>query len=263
MNVRPVPWIEPAHPSVIRIYDDLIQVYREIKNSQQRIDQVFDRVASQIGFVVTTTMPVRVELDDKKTVQKAELDGEALRGTLFEQEFAPLIRELTAKAFANASPGSYKFYFIWFDALKLKLRKDWMEPAHVLQSLLGSIMQQAGVTASAASVRPEVREPAHWFDPGIALAIEDVVAISAIDEVYPELRLAERVSADRLTIRQVSPHVKEPAHFLQRLVRPEVREPAHFRASAVRPEVREPAHFQDLGAQFMAELRSLLQRFGS
>lgn len=262
MNLRPLPWVEPAHPSVIRIYDDLIQVYREMKNSQQQIDQIFDRVASQIGFVVTTTMPVRVELDDKKKVQKAELDGEALRGTLFEQEFSPLIRELTAKAFANASPGSYKFYLIWFDALKLKLRKDWMEPAHVLQSLFGSF--QAGVGASAALVRPEVMEPAHWFDPGIALAVDDVVAIAAIDEVYPELRLAERVSADRLTIRQISPHVKEPAHFLQSLLRPEVREPAHFRSSAVRPEVREPAHFHDAGAaQFMAELRLLLQRFGS
>jgi hypothetical protein len=36
-----------------------------------------------------------------------------------------------------------------------------------------------------------VREPAHRFDPGVAVAIEGAVVISAIDEVYPELRLAD------------------------------------------------------------------------
>jgi hypothetical protein len=258
VNLRPVPWIEPAHPSIVRIYDDLIQVYREMKNSQRQIDEAFDRVASQIGFVVTTTIPVRVEVDEKHTVQKVELDCEALKGTLFAEVFSPLIRELAPKSFANASPGSYRFYLLWYDALNLKLRRDWMEPAHVLQGLLGSFMPQASIAESAAAVRPEVCEPAHWFDPGIALAVEDVVAISAIDQVYPELRLAERISADRLAVRQISAHVKEPAHFL----RPEVREPAHFRAASVRPEVQEPAHFQNVGAQFMAELRALLQRFG-
>ncbi|MGO9975927.1 MAG: hypothetical protein ACLP01_24600 [Solirubrobacteraceae bacterium] len=62
-------------------------------------------------------------------------------------------------------------------------------------------------------MRPEVLEPAHWFDPGVAIGVEDAVVISAIDEVYPELRLAERIAADRLALRQIPPEVKEPAHF--------------------------------------------------
>ena len=62
-------------------------------------------------------------------------------------------------------------------------------------------------------MRPEVREPAHWFDPGVAIAIEDAVVISAIDQVYPELRLAERIAADRLAIRRIRPEVMEPVHF--------------------------------------------------
>lgn len=39
------------------------------------------------------------------------------------------------------------------------------------------------------------------------------MVISAIDEVYPELRLAERISADRLAVRQIRPEVMEPPHF--------------------------------------------------
>ena len=74
-------------------------------------------------------------------------------------------------------------------------------------------MAQPATAAESALVRPEVREPAHWFDPGVLIAIEDAVVISAIDEVYPELRLAERIAADRLAIRRIRPEIMEPAHF--------------------------------------------------
>jgi hypothetical protein len=48
-----------------------------------------------------------------------------------------------------------------------------------------------------ALVRPEVREPAHWFDPRIAIAPEEAVLISVIDKVYPELRLMDRIASFR------------------------------------------------------------------
>lgn len=208
-------WTEPAHPAVIRLYDDLIQIYRAMREHQDEIDRRFDRVASQIGFVVTTTLPVQVQVGDHGIVEKAQLDGEALRGTIFENAFSDLLTQVTAKQFTSVPAGNYRFYLIWYDALKLKLRRDWLEPVHVLQGLLSSLVLPPAATAVPASslVRPEVREPAHWFDPGIAIAIEDAVVISAIDEVYPELRLAERISADRLTIRRIRPEVMEPVHF--------------------------------------------------
>ncbi len=205
-------WTEPAHPAVIRLYDDLIQVYRVMRERQEQIDAAFDRVASQIGFVVTTTLPVRVEVGEEGSIKKTFFDGDALRGTIFEKELSGFLQELTRKPFTGVPPGAYRFYLIWYDALKLKLRRDWLEPVHVLQGVLGAVASQRGV-AESALVRPEVREPAHWFDPGVAIAIEDAVVISAIDEVYPELRLAERIAADRLAIRQIGPEVKEPAHF--------------------------------------------------
>jgi hypothetical protein len=184
-----------------------------MRASQKEIDAAFDRVAAQIGFVVTTTLPVRVEIGEDGTVKKSSFDGDALRGTIFEKELSGFIRELTGKPFTGVPAGTYRFYLIWYDALKLKLSHDWLEPVHVIQGLLGSIVSQGGTVAERALVRPEVREPAHWFDPGIAIAVEDAVVISAINEVYPELRLAERISADRLMIRQIRPEVMEPVHY--------------------------------------------------
>jgi len=206
-------WTEPAHPGVIRLYDDLIQVYRVMRERQEQIDAAFDRAAAQIGFVVTTTLPVHVEVAGDGAIKKSYLD-DALRGTIFEKELSGFLQDLTRKPFTGVPAGTYRFYLIWYGALKLKLRRDWLEPVHVIQGLLGSVAAERGAgVAASALVRPEVREPAHWFDPGIAIAIEDAVVISAIDEVYPELRLAERISADRLAIRRIGPGVKEPAHF--------------------------------------------------
>ena len=204
-------WSEPAHPGVIRLYDELIQVYRAMRDRQQQIDAAFDRVASQIGFVVTTTLPVRLEVGDGGAVKSVKFDEDALRGTLFERELAHFLPDLATKPLSGVPEGAYRFYLIWYEALRLKLRRDWVEPAHVIQGLLQSVLTQPAAAFSA--VRPEVKEPVHWFDPGIAMAIEDAVVISAIDEVYPELRLAERIAADRFAIRRIRPEVKEPVHF--------------------------------------------------
>jgi len=182
-----------------------------MRERQKDIDAAFDLVASQIGFIVTTTLPVRVEVAEEGNIKKSSFDSEALRGTIFEKALSGFLQELTSKSFGNVPAGTYRFYLIWYDALKLKLNHDWLEPAHVIQGLLGSLVAQQGAALSAS--RPEVREPAHWFDPGVAIAVEDAVVISAIDEVYPELRLAERIAADRLAIRQIRPDVMEPAHY--------------------------------------------------
>jgi hypothetical protein len=195
---------ELIQPGVIRLYNNLIQVYRNMRERQKEIDAAFDRVAAQIGFVVTSTLPVKVEVAEGGAVKGASFDGEALRGTIFEKELSGFLKGFTEKPFSGVPAGSYRFYLIWHDALNLKLKCDWCEPAHVLQSLLGSVVSQRAGVAAAAWVPPEVHEPAHWFDPGVAIAVEDGLVIMAIDEVYPELRLAERISAGRLAISQLA-----------------------------------------------------------
>lgn len=191
---------ELVQPAAIRLYNNLTQVYRIMRERQKEIDAAFDRVAAQIGFVVTTTLPVRVEVAEGGEVKGVSFDGGALKGTIFEKELSGFLRELTQKPFGGVPAGTYRFYLIWHDALNLKLRFDWFESAHVLQSLLGSIVSERGAISSTALFRPEVQESAHWFDPGYVIALEEGLVIMAIDEVYPELRLAERISAGRLAV---------------------------------------------------------------
>lgn len=199
-------WGEPAHPGIIRLHGDLIQVYRAMREQQAEIDAAFDRATAQIGFVVTTTLPVQVEVASEGKVKSAQFAGEALRGTIFEKELGPFLQGLTAKAFTSVSAGTYYFYLIWYNALTLKLSYDYLEwapfgPPHTIA---------AQPAERRANVAWEVREPPHWFDPGYAIAVEDAVVISAVDTVYPELKLSERIAADRLAIRRVRPEVIEP-----------------------------------------------------
>lgn len=98
-------------------------------------------------------------------------------------------------------------------------------------------------------------EPVHWLDPRTALESEEAIQISVIDEIYPELRLADRVIASRQLGRQkVWPEAAEPAH-VQRQVWPGVREPAHFqKLEEMIPPEKLP--------QFLSELAAVLRRYG-
>lgn len=199
---------ELVQPAAIRLYNNLIKVYRIMRERQKDIDAAFDRVAAHIGFVVTTTLPVRLEVADG-TVKKASFDGSALRDTIFEKELSPFLEDLNGKPFGGVANGTYRFYLIWYEALNLRLRFDWYESAHVLQGVLGSLVSQGNIAASSL-VRPEVMEPPHWFDPGFAIAVEDALVILAIDEVYSELRLVERIQAGRLAVLRFGWGVRPP-----------------------------------------------------
>ncbi len=265
--VRIRDWVEPAHPAVVKQFEDLISIYRIIREKlQPRIDAALDRVAREIGFVVTTTVPAVLEIAREGNAGRWSV-SEPLRGSLFERATLEAVGDPSGQSWKGISPGTYSLYLVWYDALKLKLRKDWLEPVHYLR---GDILR--GLTA-AGPVRPEVQEPAHWFHPAVTIAADDQILISAIDEVYPELRLAERISLTRQLLRRVRPEVMEPAH-----IRPEVMEPAHpgpgVRAELaireigqllrrVRPDVMEPAHFRPLDRDVLAEIQAVLGKFGA
>jgi len=202
-------FVEPAHPGVVRLYDDLLDIYRRIREvAQKDIDAAFHNVSRQIGYVVTATIPVTFEIAEQGAVKSLLIGAEHLKGTLFEKAILDPLRRIDRVP--KASPGNYKVYVIWSDALKVKLRKDWIEPAHFV---IPSIFDRYRVDV-ARWVPPEVHEPAHWFDPGLMLSVEDALLISVVDEVYPELRLAERVAMTREALRRkVFPEVMEPAHF--------------------------------------------------
>lgn len=253
---RGFPWGEPAHPGIIRYYDDLIASYRVIRGQfQEKIDEAFDAVSRQIGFVVTTTLPATLEIGEKGRSVQFILDA-SLKGSLFETRLMEVLGKPSPDPWKAVSPGSYKLYLVWYNALKLKLRKDWLEPAHFLGLELGEAVLQGG------AVRPEVQEPAHWFIPGEALSVNEKVLISVIDEVYPELRLADRIAATRQLIRQVRPDVMEPAHLRPSGPETALRQIGQL-IQRVRPDVMEPAHFRLTERDLLAEIEAVLRKYGA
>ena len=95
---------------------------------------------------------------------------------------------------------------------------------------------------------PGVHEPAHFLDAAIQLTAEDTIVIAAIDQVYSELHIAERIAAARTATRPVSPHVQERVQPLA--VSAYVKEPPHSRASSLLQN-----------DSFVAGLRDLIEKF--
>ena len=54
-----------------------------------------------------------------------------------------------------------------------------------------------------------------WFDPGVAIAVEDAVVLLAMGNTYPDLRFVERLTSNRLAVAQMRLfHTQErPAFF--------------------------------------------------
>ncbi len=232
-------WVEPAHPGVVKLHEDLINIYTVIRDRYQpKLDQAFDRIARSIGFVVATTIPVDIEVGQKGQLGAVKFAA-GLSGTLFEKELSAVLDPTPEPAFKVAA-GSYHVYLIWYAALRLKLRTDWMEPAHLGRSIL------TGRLSATSRLKPEVMEPAHWFDASIVLPIEESILIHALDEVYPDLQLMTRIVAARQKVPQLAPEVREPAH----LTIPNILAAAETPVTAVpRVEVREPAHLRPQAAE--------------
>jgi len=266
--------VEPAHPMIVALHDDLVAIYQFIRqNYQEQIDQRFDEVSRAIGFVVATTVPTAVEVGEKGTIKSSAVGAKHLEGTVFERVAKVLSSEKPIPPNAagkHVNPGTFNLRLLWYPALNLKFRTEWMEPAHFpahwKEPAHPSTAWKEPAHPStawkepahfapgdiAASIRAEIAsrfigkvpgygEPVHWFDPGYVIAAEEAVLIDAIDEVYPELRLADRVASSR--------------HAFWRFVRPEVKEPAHFLQL-------EKALESEKGREIAAEVAAILRRYG-
>jgi hypothetical protein len=230
---------------LVEYHDQLRALYHHIREAYQpEIDDIFDRVSRQIGFVVTTTVPISLQVVDG-TVKRAAINEKSpLAGTLFDKSLSKVLRGLSGDQVPLKESGTYEIYLIWHDALKLKLRMDWVEPAHHpfarRVDLTRLPLRRLVPERERIDVVWESHEPAHWFDPGAAIDAEEAVVISVIDEVYPDLRLIDRLMAFR--------------RFDRRIVPPEVQEPAHFRLA---DELKAAA-----AVDVLAELADMLRRYG-
>ncbi len=234
-------FVEPAHPVLVKQFENLKTIYAAIREKVQgKIDNAFDSIARQVGYVVATSVPVVLEADGKGAVKFGGMGAEHLKDTLFEQELRKVLGALEGPPLQpQVAAGKYSLYLFWFEALKLKLRLDWVEPPHFLQrprSLLRGVQE----VEMGKRVGPGIPEPAHWFDRGIALPVEDLVVISVIDEVYPELRLGESVALGRRSGRPIGWGIREPAH----------------------PQVGAQIPLPDDLRQALGELSTLLRGFG-
>jgi hypothetical protein len=217
-------WVEPAHDMVVKLRNDLMAIYTRIHDVYQgKIDEVFDQVSRQIGFVVAITLPITFEVNEKGRISSVGLAAAHLKDTVFYREFGTVFAAMVedSKPIKGVEAATYDIYLLWQNALKLRLRTDWMEPAHFRRWL--DRMQIPSARMAKAQVPYEVMEPAHWFEPHPDPWHERLI-ISVIDEVYTDLRLAEAIISIRESVRHlVPPEVKEPAHYrdLARRLTPE------------------------------------------
>ncbi len=235
---RPPP--EPAHVSIVRQYEDLVAILKYIREKgQDVIDEGFDHVSSQIGFVVAASLPVTVEVAKTGKIKQLTMGEEHLKGTLYEKELLPPLMKLlqapmTRRTNVPVGEGSFDIYLLWFDALKLKLGSiSTFRPRLPIQELAplstaltmfadelariwpgygprGPIQELAPLSTARTALSAELssigsrgrsphpyQEPPHWFDSRIQITQREQALIVALDEVYPELHLVERITACR------------------------------------------------------------------
>jgi hypothetical protein len=131
-------WMEPAQ--YIKEVDDLASLYQEIRDTyQDKIDEAFDTVSRKIGFVVLTSLPVTITVDENGGISAIEMSAQNMKGTLFEtvkDVLKPMIKakKIESKGSKKAiCKGDYQILIIW----KAGLKAMWAtlpilrhEPAH-------------------------------------------------------------------------------------------------------------------------------------
>lgn len=219
--------VEPAHPTVVKLYDDLVAIYSYIKeNFQKEIDAAFERASEGIGFVVATTIPIAFEIGEKGTIDKVSVTSEQLKGTAFDKELSRTLNSMkSGKLTSTIAPGSYNLVLFWYDAVKLRLKTDWMEPAHTAYGLKSELMGIRDVAAETGTVRSSyVRqsslmapayykpwcEPAHWHRPWYEPAQYYGLPYSSY-EIQPVFRRTSEAQ-----VRRLRPEPQEPAHSIDR-----------------------------------------------
>jgi hypothetical protein len=310
-------WKEPVHPMIIKLNDDLVAIYKFIRdNYQKEIDNAFDRASQQIGFVVTTTMPVMLDVGERGTIKGISIALESMKGTALEKELSTILGLMKkSENRLEISPGVFNIVLFWYEAVKLRLRTDWMEPVHsvydVQSELMGLNPRSQNMREMAPQYRPWLEpvhngpwcrpwmEPAHykpwcepvhhgswgrpWMEPAHPvfetesdfkrteamwkgyehqepaqflnwankIALEKTILISAIDEVYPELKLGERLDKAQYAMSSM-------LHRLPKSIWPGIREPAHVISSRQWSAGPQP----DPWKQAMIEIARAVWRYG-
>jgi hypothetical protein len=129
--------------------------------------------------------------------------------------------------------------------------RPWLEPAHpVFQT--AADLKKAGEAKTEEVKRFEHTEPVQYLNSVNQIIQERSILVSAIDEVYPELKLGERLNKAQYAM---SPTLPRPP---PRAVWPGVREPAHMMAATQWASGPQPQPWR----QAMSEIAQVLERYG-
>ena len=229
--------VEPVHPMAVKLYSDLVAIYKFVKDNYQKdIDAAFDRASQQIGFVVTTTVPVMLEVGEGGAIKSLVMGSESLKNTPFEKEITAVFDvKKKGENKINVSAGVYNLALFWYDAVKLKLRTDWMEPAQPVYQLQSELMGMRQSPQSAQAMSQAIRSQ-HWMEP--------VHHMPWMEPVHPHTPWTEPVH-HMPWMEPVHPHTPwtEPVHHMPWMepVHPHTpwMEPVHY--PGCRPWL-EPAH---------------------
>ncbi len=272
----PRDWVEPVHNYHIEMYEVLVSLYTYIKEKyQSKIDAAFDRASKEIGFVVATSLPATIEIGSNKTVKNVSFSAENLKGTIFERQVLNEALALKKDKISGVRAGTYEIKLLWLEALKIKIKTDWVEPAHFRSyDRLFSVKRK--------ELDPYVHEPVHYY-PGLELDVEAQLLAHVLDEVYPELKIADRIKMDKEILAQGGYYRSDPTPQPIKAKFSPWQEPVHFpeRISETPDRLKflryyrdwvEPVHFrEDLSERFtprnlegnvLRELSSVLKKYG-
>lgn len=165
-----------ASAELVSELSDLAKIYGAIKEKCQKdIDNAFDRISKEVGFVVTMTVPVDLEFEKGK-VKRISAGAENLKGTIFEKAMTEVLKPLADDPIPiGRKTGIYTVVVFWHGALmltKTALYKPPWECCEMVQVL---------------------KDAFSHLDDRTAIMKEQVLA-SAIDQVYPELNFAQRLA---------------------------------------------------------------------
>jgi hypothetical protein len=163
--------------AAVKERSELVKIYGAIKEKcQTNIENAFDEVSRQVGYVVTTTIPIDLELEQGK-VKHISMGAENLKGTIFEKAMIKALKPLTDEPLPVIGT-KYTLVVLWKEALMLTMVKPGdYSPYEMVQVLKDAFSHLGERTAT----------------------IKEQVLTSAIDQVYPELNFAQRLANSKAT----------------------------------------------------------------
>ncbi|MDR1992507.1 MAG: hypothetical protein LBQ98_03265 [Nitrososphaerota archaeon] len=176
-KLRLIPIGDPVNPDV-GYMGRLIVLYTVLKTQQPTTNQFFNELSKKTGDA-RTVLPINIVINRNGTASFSIADSN-LRETLFETDIVD--KALNSKQLKiDVTPGEYQAYLLWTEGLNMTLKASRL------------MLDTTDMECAESPVN---------------INAEELMQISAIDEVYPELNLVTTISKINDTNRNAKSLVK-------------------------------------------------------